>query len=505
MIKNDFDSKKLNNLFMELLSANELPWKTILVSNMTNIPTFQLLDTSENQVDIKKNIYQFFREQVEEFDIEKIPFFVLKLETFIKSQNRDEYKPRFLETMNDYMQIFRTKNGGSDKEAIKQLLEYVVDETLTTFSGLLRDSLKYAAKEFAKELFEFSLEEYSEKISFRLKSKKTNEGLTNTSIDKNDKRIIRVIFLNDIDVQNASEEDWKKITDNSYFRSMSEVKKRVSELKNVIVLLNEITNELGIHPIKKEKEDSKMNSNKKLNEVSMNVAIEDRPDYSNHPLFQVIPYVETENLSKSVVVNGLVQIANPEYQAKIIELRLKDKLTVSQIEIKVFGRVYGNGTLAWKTLQYFGINTGTTWNVSDEMIESFIESISKKNESTSSSEAKTMKTDAWNSFENSNKDDELLKWINPVDNEKVSISYKQHLEIFTKNGMKESLFYYLHEGLGGEKNEMKVLGRTNHGIILSASLAFYGIDTSGSNRGKLRGFRPEKVRSLVSNYIDNLF
>lgn len=248
-----------------------------------------------------------------------------------------------------------------------------------------------------------------------------------------------------------------------------------------------------------------MNSNKKLNEVSMNVAIEDRPDYSNHPLFQVIPYVETENLSKSVVVNGLVQIANPEYQAKIIELRLKDKLTVSQIEIKVFGRVYGNGTLAWKTLQYFGINTGTTWNVSDEMIESFIESISKKNESTSSSEAKTMKTDAWNSFENSNKDDELLKWINPVDNEKVSISYKQHLEIFTKNGMKESLFYYLHEGLGGEKNEMKVLGRTNHGIILSASLAFYGIDTSGSNRGKLRGFRPEKVRSLVSNYIDNLF
>lgn len=120
-----------------------------------------------------------------------------------------------------------------------------------------------------------------------------------------------------------------------------------------------------------------MNSNKKLNEVAMNVAIEDRPDYSNHPLFKEVPYVKTENLSKSVIVNGQVMIANPEYQAKIIELRLKDKLTVSQIEIKVFGRVYGNGTLAWKTLQYFGINTGTTWNVSDEIIKSFINELTQ--------------------------------------------------------------------------------------------------------------------------------
>lgn len=126
-------------------------------------------------------------------------------------QAKNEYSKKFLETLNDYMQIFKAKNIGSESEAIKHLLGFIVDESSVTYTGLLRDSLKYASKEFAKELFEFSLEEYSEKISFRLRVEKVNTGLLKTSIDKNDKRIIRAIFLNDIDIEQASDDDWKKL------------------------------------------------------------------------------------------------------------------------------------------------------------------------------------------------------------------------------------------------------------------------------------------------------
>lgn len=122
-----------------------------------------------------------------------------------------------------------------------------------------------------------------------------------------------------------------------------------------------------------------MNQDYKLKDISMNIDIEDRPNYSNHELFKTIPYVKTENLSKSVVSHGEVTIANPEYQARIIELRLKHKLTTPQIEIEIWGKVFGNGTLAWKTLQFLGINTKMTWNVKSDIVDSFTELVKNNN------------------------------------------------------------------------------------------------------------------------------
>lgn len=102
---------------------------------------------------------------------------------------------------------------------------------------------------------------------------------------------------------------------------------------------------------------------------------------------------------------------------------------------------------------------------------------------------------------------DIFKYLNRIDSATKAYDAGK-VEIFSKDCAKKSLFMYLYEKIGGGTVDSVLTGdRRNRGWLSQATLAYFSMDTNGSNRGVLkeRGLSSDESLKLISDLVDKYY